>query len=165
MQKISNYAFLDWANLHRWVKSDGWEIDYARFRVWLRERHHVTKAYLFLGLLPEYRDLYLRLQEDGYILVFKKVTQGKDGSVKWNCDADLVLNTVRSVYESEFNSVVIVSGDGDFESLVRFLQEKQKMSIILAPNKHCSSLLRNTNARITYLRDVAVFIWKEKAPR
>ncbi|MFH1098641.1 MAG: hypothetical protein V1723_01830, partial [Candidatus Uhrbacteria bacterium] len=55
-------AYIDGANLYRGVKSLGWELDYARFRVWLREKYGVTIAYLFIGLVPKYKDLYTDLQ-------------------------------------------------------------------------------------------------------
>ncbi|MDP1629043.1 MAG: hypothetical protein Q8L57_00325 [bacterium] len=59
--------------------------------------------------------------------------------------------------------------DGDYAGLVKFLQEKNKLKIILSPGiqKRCSILLKRTNAPITYLNDVKNKISlnnKEKAP-
>jgi hypothetical protein len=59
--------------------------------------------------------------------------------------------------------------DGDYSSLVKFLQEKNKLKIILSPSvqKRCSILLKRTNAPITYLNDIKNKIaldHKEKAP-
>lgn len=161
----NNYAFIDGANLHKGVKSDNWELDYKRFRVWLKEKHGVEKAYIFIGLVSKHTTLYTRLQEMGYILIFKETTYSNDGTIKGNCDADLVLHAVKSVYESIFDEIVLVSSDGDYSSLVSFLQEKGKMNCVVSPNRHCSILLKRTNVRITYLQDIKLLLMKkEKAP-
>lgn len=155
MNRPNNVAYIDGANLHKGVTSLGWKLDYARFRVWLLEKYHVQTAYLFLGLIPKYKNLYTRLQDAGFILVFKEVVYSTDGKPKGNCDADLVLNAARSVYEKTFDGVVLVSSDGDYASLVSFLIEKEKHINILSPHdqRSCSVLLKRTGAKISYLGD------------
>lgn len=86
--KANNYAYIDGANLHKGINSLGWQLDYARFRVWLTEKYKVEKAYLFIGLIPSYKDLYKYLQESGFILVYKEVVYDDSGKPKGNCDAD-----------------------------------------------------------------------------
>ena len=44
INKNNNYAYIDGANLHKGVSSLGWELDYARFRVWLTKKYSVKKA-------------------------------------------------------------------------------------------------------------------------
>ncbi len=58
--------------------------------------------------------------------------------VKGNVDADLVLWVMKEM--KNYNKAVIVSGDGDFYSLVEYLDEQNKLSKILAPNAHYSGL-------------------------
>ncbi|OGM15013.1 hypothetical protein A3D84_01955 [Candidatus Woesebacteria bacterium RIFCSPHIGHO2_02_FULL_42_20] len=49
-QKIqSNYAFIDSQNLNLGVRSQGWKLDWRKFRQYLRDKHKVGKAYLFIG--------------------------------------------------------------------------------------------------------------------
>ena len=149
----NNFAYIDGANLHKGVADLGWKLDYKRFRLWLNNKYQVKRAYLFLGLVPKYKDLYTYLQEVGFTLVFKETTYGGNGEVKGNCDADLVLQVARDTYENKFEKAVIVSSDGDYASLIKFLQEKGKLLTILSPSNHCSILLKRTNARITYLEE------------
>ena len=87
----NNFAYIDGANLHKGVKSSDWRLDYKRFRIWLSEKYGVKNAYIFIGLIPKYKDLYAYLQECGFILIFKEVIYDGDGKAKGNCDADLVL--------------------------------------------------------------------------
>ncbi len=98
----SNIAYIDAANLHKGIGSQKWKLDYKRFRIWLSEKYGVRLAYLFIGMMPENKNLYTRLQESGYTLVFKEVIYDGDGKPKGNCDADLVLATTRDYYENKF---------------------------------------------------------------
>jgi uncharacterized LabA/DUF88 family protein len=163
-----NFAYIDAANLHSALKGYDWRFDYGRFRVWLTEKYGVTRAYLFIGWIPKYEDRYTELQELGYVLVFKQVIYDNKGKPKGNCDADLVLRAVRDVFEIPFEKAILVSSDGDYDGLVKFLLEKRKMEVILSPAKKekCSILLKRTNARIAYINDQAHILsaHKEKAP-
>ncbi|HBF67242.1 MAG TPA: hypothetical protein DDW36_02340 [Candidatus Magasanikbacteria bacterium] len=162
----NNFACIDGANLHNGVVTLGWHLDYARFRVWLAEKYAVKRAYLFLGLVPRYKDLYKYLQEVGYTLVFKETVNGDKGNVKGNCDADLVLQATRDFFEKKCDQTVLVSSDGDYASLVKFLIEKGIFRVILSPGLKCSVLLKRTSARISYLHDQRTILEakKEKAP-
>lgn len=88
---LKNYAFIDSQNINLGIQSIGWRLDWKRFRVYLKDKYRVGKAYLFIGYIPENQDLYTSLQSFGYVLVFKPVLKNKDGEVKGNVDADLVL--------------------------------------------------------------------------
>ena len=165
----NNFAYIDGANLYRGVKSLGWKLDYARFRVWLSEKYGVKNAYIFIGLIPKYKDLYKYLQECGFTLVFKEVIFDGDGKPKGNCDADLVLQVACDAYENKFDKTIIVSSDGDYAGLVKFLQVKQKLLAILSPSneKKCSILLKRTGAKISHINDQHSHLeltQKEKAP-
>lgn len=147
-------------------------MDYAKFRVWLKEKYGVIQAYLFIGLVPKHKDLYTKLQEAGFTLVYKEVTYDGDGRVKGNCDADLVLKATRDAYENLFEQAVLVSSDGDYAGLVKFLLERDKFAGIISPavSPRCSVLLKRTGARIAYINDQRSILeykkvaQKEKAP-
>ena len=170
MQNKKNiFAYIDGNNLYRGVKNSGWKIDFSRFRKWLTSKYGVSTAYYFIGLIPKEKDLYEALQKAGFTLIFKEVVYDGDGKAKGNCDADLVVQAMRDVYENDCEKSVIVTSDGDYSGLIKFLQEKDKLEIILSPSvqERCSILLKRTNAPITYLNDVKNKISlsiKEKAP-
>jgi uncharacterized LabA/DUF88 family protein len=152
MDKINIY--IDGNNLYRGAKELGFEIDYKKFRGWLRQKYNPHNIYLFIGLVPDRVKFYKHLQECGFILIFKQ-TVSVDGKVKGNCDAELVLNTVSGFYKKEFSSCILVTGDGDFGCLVEFLKENNSIKTILSPDENkCSILLRNKNVEITFLNDL-----------
>lgn len=152
---LSNNAYIDGANLHSAMKDHGWQLDYRRFRVWLEEKYGVKTAYLFLGLILRYKDLYTHLSECGFTLVFKDVTYDGKGKPKGNCDAELVLKATRDAYEGAMEKAVLVSSDGDYAGLVTFLLEREQFAAILSParQRQCSILLKRTGATIAYVSD------------
>lgn len=154
-KNANNFAYIDGANLHKGIKSFNWEFDYRRFRVWLKEKYGVSQAYLFLGMMPKYKDLYTRLQEFGYTLVFKDVIYDGDGKAKGNCDANIIVHAMQNAYENKFDKAILVSSDGDYTPLVKFLNDKNKIEVILSPyeTKKCSILLKRTGVKISYISD------------
>ncbi|MCX6785821.1 MAG: NYN domain-containing protein [Candidatus Komeilibacteria bacterium] len=152
----NNFAYIDGNNLYRGVNNSGWNIDFIRFRKWLLDKYQVSRAYYFIGLIPKEKDLYTALQEAGFTLIFKEVVYNSQGQAKGNCDADLVLQAVSDAYENLCDQDIIVTSDGDYAGLVKFLQAKDKLRIILSPGiqEKCSILLKRTNAPITYLNDI-----------
>lgn len=141
-KKPNNYAFIDSQNLHLGVKSQGWEIDYARFRQYLRDKFDVQKAYLFIGYLPQNADLYRDLQSYGYILIFKETLKIKNRLIKGNVDAELVLEAM--IRYELYDYAVIISGDGDFACLIKYLYTNNKLYMVMVPNKSYSTLIKKT---------------------
>lgn len=140
-KKENNYAFIDSQNVYLSIKNLGWKIDWKRFRIYLKEKYSVSKAFLFLGYLEGKNDLYTNLQEAGFICVFKPVLKYRDGTIKGNVDAELVLHTM--IHKDAFEKAIIATGDGDFYCLVQFLQEQDKLKTLLVPNeKRYSALLK-----------------------
>lgn len=142
MQKpLKNYAFIDSQNVNLGIKELGWKLDWAKFHTYLREKYGVVISYIFIGYIEENHDLYQSLQKYGYTLIFKETLKNRDGFVKGNCDAELVLQTM--IDYQKYEKAVIVSGDGDFACLVRHLKEQNKLSKVLVPNiKKYSALLK-----------------------
>ena len=136
----NNYAFIDSQNLNLGIRSQGWKLDFATFRRYLRDKYAVNKAFLFIGFRCGNEKLYTDLQLAGYLLVFKPTLEIKGAKVKGNVDAELVLHTM--IEYKNYSKAIIVSGDGDFHCLIEYLEQKDKLYKVLAPNKKYSSLLR-----------------------
>lgn len=66
------YAFVDSQNLNLGVRSDGWRIDYRKFRLYLKNKYGVPQAFVFIGMVANNQRLYTELQHAGFILVFNQ---------------------------------------------------------------------------------------------
>ncbi len=141
LRQENNYAFIDGQNLYLGIRALGWHLDYRKFRRYLREKYGITSAYLFIGYVGANEPLYQKLERSDFILVFKPITLGTGGKIKGNIDADLVVKAMAEL--DHYNKALIISGDGDFYSLVGYLNAIGKLKAIIAPNQGgCSRLLR-----------------------
>ncbi|MFC1788095.1 NYN domain-containing protein [Patescibacteria group bacterium] len=141
----NNLAFIDGQNLYLSLQScdPPWKCDFFRFRKYLQKKYRVKKAYYFLGFVNEsFQDLYGQIQEAGFILVFKQHHAAMLGEKKGNVDTDIVFHVMKKLYRQEdFDKIVLISGDGDYKTLVDFLLEEKRLKKILFPNKVRASSL------------------------
>lgn len=147
------YAFIDSQNLNLGVRSQGWKLDFSKFRKLLSDRYQITKAFLFIGFIIEQQPLYDDLKKAGYTMIFKPtITHNIKGvpETKGNVDAELVLHSM--IQFPHYSKAVIVSGDGDFHCLIEYLNSKRKLYKILVPNSKYSSLLRRFARYITQIQ-------------
>ena len=163
------YAFIDSQNLNLGVRNDvvnelgktiyhGRVLNYRKFRHYLREKYGVSKAFVFIGMVPTNNELYVSLQNCGFTLVFKTIAEymDKDGNTitKGNVDTDIVLYSVGKLY-GEYDKAVFVSGDGDFLSLYQYIDEKKKLLKILVPNRfRYSKLLSSYRHKMAFIADI-----------
>lgn len=167
-KKANNYAFIDSQNLNLAIRELGWRLDFARFRVYLKEKYHITQAYLFIGYIEGNNDLYIALQNAGFICIFKPTLKYKDGTTKGNCDAELVLHSM--IKYKEYDKAIIVTGDGDFYCLVQYFIKQNKLAALIIPNKFKFSALlkfRPFRPYLRYMNDLKekLAYKKEKAPQ
>ncbi|MBI4650278.1 NYN domain-containing protein, partial [Candidatus Desantisbacteria bacterium] len=97
--------------------------------------------------------LYVNLQKEGYILIFKPTLTLPNGKVKGNVDAELVLHTM--VEYNNFDKALIVTGDGDFYCLVDYLRKHNKLLKLMIPNKKSfSCFFRKLMSHIIFMNNL-----------
>lgn len=133
-------------------------MDWRKFRQYLKDTYDVSHAYMFIGYVPEFEAMYKQLHDVGFLIVLKPTydmtrprpeedtsetkkpgeKEEEKKPTKGNIDADLVLWAMKEL--PNYNKAIIVSGDGDFYSLIEYLAEKKKLLRLLAPSGHFSRL-------------------------
>ena len=140
-----NYAFIDGQNLKLGITraNPPWDIDYQKFRKYLAEKYHVTKAYYFLGVYyPRLQDLYDDLTTSGFELVFRKHDPKSTSAKKGNVDTDVVLYMLYAIIKkAPFRQVILISGDGDYYKTVMALIHEKRFGRLLAPSRKSISSL------------------------
>ena len=140
-----NIAYIDNQNLYLATRNapESWTVDMCRFRRYLRDKYDVERAYLFMGAYDDkMHAMYTRLQEYGYILVWRLHGAGLVGKKKGNVDTDVVFYMMYDAYEAEdMDGAVLVSGDGDYVRTVKHLKAKGKLAKVLLPSRHNASSL------------------------
>lgn len=162
------YAFIDSQNVNVSTQKFGWKMDWRKFRRFLKDKYGVTQAYMFIGYVPEYEDMYEFLHDAGYSIVLKptldmsrpreiaaappqgeKAESEEKKSVKGNVDAELVLWAMKEL--KKYDKAIIISGDGDFYCLVEYLSQQGKLLKLMPPNVHYSSLFKPYEQYIDHL--------------
>ncbi len=152
----NNYAFIDANNLHLGSRSEHIRINYAKLRLHLRNRFHVSKAFMFIGYDLQHKKLYQKLCNCGFELVFKPIVPiYRAGTVvlKGNVDAELVLWAAAVEYD-HYDQAVVVTGDGDFACLINFLRQRGKFRRLITPSHKFSTLLKCYGNDITTLSSI-----------
>lgn len=151
-RKQQIYAFIDNQNLNATINNLGWHIDWRKFRKFLTEKYKVNQAFMFIGYVPEFEEMYEYLHDAGFNIVLKqtydmtkprteeeqKQSEEKERYIKGNVDTELVLWAMKEL--KNYDKAILVSGDGDFYSLVEYLEEQGKLFKILAPSWQYSGL-------------------------
>ncbi len=147
------YVFIDYQNLKMALQKNikncngrtiyvGWKLDMKKLYIYLLQKYHVNRVYLFLGYIKEKESYYVQLKDIGYYLIFKKVviyTNQKSIKYKGNVDVDLTLEVTRLI--RVYDGAIIITGDGDYISLVEYLYKNNKLIRIIIPNKLRFSIL------------------------
>lgn len=149
------YTFIDSQNVNLGIRNTiykdrkiiykGWKVDFVKLRRYLQDKYNVTKAFIFIGYVPGNESLYTYLQEAGYVVILKPTLEVK-GKIKGNVDAELVLHAM--IEKSNYNTAIIISGDGDFLCLMQHLHAHNKLNRIIAPTSWgCSCLIKNAKEK------------------
>lgn len=181
--KLPVYAFIDSQNLNLGIQRNGWKMDWRKFRKFLQDKYGVTHAYMFIGYMADNESLYEYMHELGFLVVLKPtlevVVHDKEGEksdrtdkddkekplVKGNVDTELVLYAMKEM--PNYSKAIIVSGDGDFFSLVEHLAEQGKLAHVMTPNWQYSTLLKQFSEyiiRLDQLRRQLAYHDRKKRP-
>jgi len=139
-------VFIDASNIYFSQKTLGWRIDFKRLLDYFKDNTDLFRIAFYSALNPENikeRKFHDFLEIIGYIVKHKKIKFIKDGEDqkygghhKGNVDVDLTIDAVH--FRDEYDSFALLSGDGDFESLLKYLKAYHKHCIVLSTKGHVS---------------------------
>ncbi|AFZ15689.1 protein of unknown function DUF88 (plasmid) [Crinalium epipsammum PCC 9333] len=95
------------------------------------------------------------LNSIGYKVVSQEIIQHKDGSKEGNLDPEIMLQMIRCIDTSD--TVVLVSGDGDFKPFVEYLKEKHCRVEVYGFEASTNKTLKKVSDRYVDLKTLDVF--------
>jgi uncharacterized LabA/DUF88 family protein len=131
--------FIDGANLHATSKELGINIDYKRVLDFFKQQGHFIRAYYYTALLQDQEFSQIRplvdwLDYNGYQMVTKPAKQFTDASgnqrIKGNMDIEIAVDILE--LSENLDSVVLFSGDGDFQAAVKAVQRRGKRVTVVS---------------------------------
>src|SRR5205814_2033073 len=117
-------VFVDVANIFYAAKAAGVDIDYVTLLKAATAGRDFVRAYAYTGLDPDnenQRNFHSFLARHGYKVISKDIRKYGDGRIKANLDIELVVDMMKTARNLDI--AVVVSGDGDFASAIRAVQE------------------------------------------
>lgn len=136
---MRTYAFIDASNIIYGTRDEGWKVDFKKLYKYLKERYRCKKVYYFAGKdnhNEKQEEFYRKLKEFKYDLILKKVKiyeQNGHRVRKANCDVDLTFYAMRDI--DLFDRAIFLSGDGDFEILLKHFIKLTKEVVVIANSK------------------------------
>ena len=128
---MRTYAFIDASNIIYGAREEGWLIDQRKLFRYLKSKFRVSKAFFYYGRDSKNlkKEKFLKkLTRFGYILRVKEIKRfGKKS--KANCDVDLTMDML--ILEKSYKRAVVLTGDGDFAPLFKYLINKKRKEIIV----------------------------------
>ncbi|MGY2947299.1 uncharacterized LabA/DUF88 family protein/BMFP domain-containing protein YqiC [Thermostichus sp. MS-CIW-39] len=118
-------VFIDAANLHASAQQWGSHLDYPSLLSWLAQGRSEMEVHVYSGVdrhnLAQRR--FLReLRKQGYRVVTKPVVIHADGSRKANLDGELIVDLM--AMHSHYETVLLLSGDGDFVPALKHIRRQ-----------------------------------------
>ena len=136
--------FIDGSNLHASAKALNLEIDYKKLKNEFIKRGKLLRAYYYTALIENEENSPLRplvdwLTYNGYTIVSKPAKEFTDSAgqkrIKGNMDIELAIDAMELAPNVEH--IIIFSGDGDFQSLVKSLQRQGvRVSVVSTTRSH-----------------------------
>jgi uncharacterized LabA/DUF88 family protein len=118
-------VFIDAANLHASAQQRGSHLDYPSLLSWLAQGRSEMEVHIYTGVDPRNpaQCRFLRkLRKQGYRVVTKPVVIHADGSRKANLDGKLIADMMAMC--SRYETVLLLSGDGDFAPALEHIRHQ-----------------------------------------
>lgn len=118
--------FVDMQNI--WIAARRLErkIDFGKLLDSIVLGRHLVKAIAYVVVVPglEQESFFNMLKRKGFEVRYRTLIRRADGSAKGNWDTGMVVDAIHLVDKNDLDIVHVVSGDGDFIDLLKFLKTK-----------------------------------------
>lgn len=160
-------VMIDAANLESAVKSLDWWIDYRKLRDLFKDDDLVEiRNYCVRHNTGNQDKFFTFLKNNGFTLITKplKVIKAEDisrGDIrKANFDVEIAVDAMEVL--NNFDTLVLFSGDSDFDYLLKKLRVKGKNIIVISTKYHISKELIVSSHKYIDLKKLRHFIEREK---
>ncbi|MFA5360140.1 MAG: NYN domain-containing protein [Patescibacteria group bacterium] len=142
-------VFIDASNVYHSQKKLNWQVDFRKFLNYFKNETDLQNIYYYTA-----RDLNSTKQTKfinflemvGYKVRSKKVkfikdknkTKERDGFHKGNLDVELTMDILET--KDKYDTLILLSGDSDFEPLLQLMKMKYRKRCLVMATKHSISI-------------------------
>jgi len=184
-------AFIDAANIIYGAKKEaGFKVDLKKMAKYLKTRFNTTVIYFYGGVntkkisFEKYQKMLTRFgfqprlkkvkfyRQKPKMRVFtcrfcgkrNKIKQRAEIRAKANCDVDLTVDVLKNL--ERFDRFIFLTGDGDFEPLIKKAKDlKKEIYIIASSRKTARSIKKLAAGKFIEIKSLKKIIAKEKRRR
>lgn len=144
--KGTTYVFIDAANISKSVEAIEYKVNYRKLRRFFEKQCRLK----FIGFYTvafekkEHQDFLTALRAKRFTVISKplKIIWDKRKSTnihKANFDVEIAVDAID--WHENYNTIILFSGDSDFNYLIRRLKEKGKRAIVISTKNHIAKEL------------------------
>jgi uncharacterized LabA/DUF88 family protein len=158
--------FIDMSNLYFAARQINIRVDYERLREFVARGRSLLRAFAYMGIDLEDSQThglvnYLK-RYAGYKVITKPLRRFEDGSAKANLDIEMAIDML--TIAEHVDTIVLISGDGDFTRLVETVQFKGvRVEVVGLEGNTATSLIEAADV-FTNLADIVGDIQKVERP-
>ena len=171
-------VLIDESNLHYGSITAGWSLDFKKFLDWLSKEFSIIEGYIFAGIIskkayfdkhPDARQVdfstavykrrgfFTKLKSYGFSMRTKPVASIYDSTsgrykLKCNCDVEIAIMAIDKL--DHYDELILCSGDGDFEKLVKYIKNKNKKVTVICYKDRLNRGLANSANRAIYYKTI-----------
>ena len=152
---LSKYAkgktsiFIDASNVYYSQKKIKWQIDFKKFLDYLKQEIDLQEIYYYTArdLSFEKQTKFINFLESiGYAVRSKNIKfiknnntkENQKGFYKGNLDVEITIDILET--KNKYDTIILVSGDSDFEPLLRLMKKKYKKKCLVIATKYNISI-------------------------
>ena len=159
---------IDAANLEHSVKALGWWIDYRKLYNFFKAQVHIVEIRHYCPHFNDERQnkFFTVLKKSGFKLITKplkiitEIDKVKGDIRKANFDVEITYDTLALL--EDYDTLILFSGDNDFNYLVKQLRQKGKKVIVVSSRYHISRELIDSSNRYIDLKKLRIEIERQK---
>jgi uncharacterized LabA/DUF88 family protein len=163
---LPNYCFIDGQNLESYFYSQNQKIDPKLLFTILTQNFKNKQCFYFVkGQNPN--SAYIKnLKSIGYKVIYGNAkSKTTDSRISFNIDSELIVNTMTKFFETEKFNFFLLSGDGDYQPLIKFFEQRNHGVKIISPSRNCTSTYLINNKQTKRNRDIIYLDSPELLPK
>lgn len=136
-------VFIDTANIIYSLKDLGWRIDYKKLQKYFKCFTKLVDIYFYYSTNKEnigQANLLEMLARHGFKMIVKEIKviklKNNEKLFKGNCDVELTIDMIDLM--PAYDTAILLSGDSDFASLIKYVQKHGKRVIAISTRNHIS---------------------------
>ena len=144
-------VFIDASNVYFSYRKLKWKIDLIKLLEYFKEETDLVEVFYYTGrdINSKAQNKFINfLRKTGYIVRSKKIkfiknnnidsNNSNNGFYKGNLDVELTIDVLET--KDEYKTIILISGDSDFEPLLKLMKKKYNKKCLVMATKHSISI-------------------------